>query len=89
MVILNRYKNTLDNLIDSLDIEYPDWPGFSQLGFLWLDSPIWPEFLEQLRQIDKSLNNISKSRSGFPTFLKENCLRNNILVILLKLLSTI
>ena len=67
--ILNKYKNTLDNLIDSLDTEFLDY----------LDSR------NRSRLIDKGLRNALKSRDGSPTFLEKDCLNENISITLLEL----
>lgn len=32
MAILNRYKDTYNNLIDSSDIKFPDWPRLINKG---------------------------------------------------------
>lgn len=68
VVILNKYKNTFNNLIDSLDTESPDW----------LDFPDWPKL------IDKESWNRFRSKVSLLTLLKENCLDKDVLVILLK-----
>ena len=62
--IFNKYKKTLDNLINSSDIESSNYP----------DSPNW------LRLIDKKSYNILKSRDSSPTFSKEDCLNKNVLI---------
>ncbi len=67
MAILNKYKDTLDDFIDSSDIESPDYLNF----------PNRP------RLIDKGLHNVPKSRSGSPTFLEEDCLDKDISITLL------
>ena len=61
--IPNKYKDTLDNLIDSSDIEFP----------YYLD------FLNQLELIDKGSRNMPKSKDNSPTFLEKDCLDKNIL----------
>lgn len=72
-VILNRYKDTLDDLIDSSDSDLSDrsnsldWPGL----------------------IDKGLCNTSRFKDGLSTFLKEHWSEDNISVILLELTFTI
>ena len=66
--IPNKYKDTLDDLIDSLDIGFPDH----------LNSSNRP------RLIDKGSRNTPKSRDGLPTFLKKNCLDENILIMSLE-----
>ena len=60
--ILNKYKETLDDLIDSSDIESPDYP----------DSPNRPELN------DKGLRNTAKSRDGSPNFSIKDCLNEDI-----------
>ncbi len=67
--IFNKYKDTLDNFIDSSDIKSPNW----------LDSP------DRLRLIDKGSRNTPRFRGGSPTLLKENRLDKDILVTLLEL----
>lgn len=73
MTISNRYKDILDKLIDSSDIESsdrahsPDWPGL----------------------IDKGSRNTLRSRDGSPTLSKEDCLDNNVFVMSLELVSII
>ena len=73
MVIFHKYKDTFDNLIDNSDTKSPDYP----------DSPNQP------RLIDKRLRNAFKSRDCLPTFLKEDCLDDNISIMSLKLTSKI
>ena len=51
----NKYKDTLNDLINSLDIEFSNC----------LDSLNWPELIHQ------GLYNVSKSKSGSSTFLKK------------------
>ena len=68
-VICNKYKNTLDDLNDSLDINLLDQ----------LKSLDWIEL------IDKETYNIFNSKSTSPGFLEEDCLDKNILVMLLEL----
>ena len=69
MAISNKYKDTLDDLIDSSDIEFPDHP----------DSSNW------LRLIDiKGSRNTPKFRDGSPTFLEKDCLDENILIMSLE-----
>ena len=71
--IFNKYKDTLDNLIDSSNIESPDYP----------DSSNW------LRLIDKGLYNTLKSKDGSPTFLEEDCLDEDISITSLEPTSKI
>ena len=73
--ILNKYKDTLDDLIDSLDTE----------------SPNQPESLDWLGPIDKGTRNVPRSRGTLPSFLEEekDRLDENIFVTLLELLPKI
>ncbi len=64
MAIPNIYKDTLDNLIDSLDTESSDW----------LDSPNRPGL------IDKRSRNAPRSRGGSPTLSEENRLDVHVLL---------
>ena len=73
MAIPNKSKNTLDNLIDSLDAKFLDH----------LDSPNWQEL------IDKRSCNIPKSRDGSPTFSKEDRLDEDISITSLEPAPTI
>lgn len=66
--IFNKYKDTFDDLINSSDTK------FSNLS----ECLNWPEL------IDKGLCNASKSRSFSPSFLKENCLDKDTLVMALE-----
>ncbi len=66
--IPNKYKDTLDDFIDSLDTESPDRP----------DSPTWPG------QIDKGSQNAPRSRGGSPTLSEENRLNKDVPVISLE-----
>ena len=66
--IFNKYKNTFDDLIDSLDIESLDH----------LDSLNWPGL------IDKGSRNAPKSKDGSPTFLEKDCLDKDISIISLE-----
>ena len=63
--ISNKYKDALNNLIDSSDTEFPNY----------LDSPNW------LGLIDKESWNTSKSRNSSSTFLEEDCLNEDILIL--------
>ena len=65
--ILNKYKNTLDNLIDSSDTKSLDQPDSSNRS----------------RLIDKGLRNASRSRSDSPTLSEEDRLDEDVLVTLL------
>ncbi len=60
--IPNRYKDTLDDLIDSSDTESPDWP----------DSPDRPGL------IDKGSRNVSRSKGNSPTLSEEDRLDEDI-----------
>ena len=66
--IPNKYKDSLDDLIDSSDIEFPDWS----------DSPDYP------RLIDKRLRNAPGSRDTLLTLLEEDRLDENVLFISLE-----
>ncbi len=68
IAIPNKYKDTLDDLIDSSDIESPDRP----------DSPDWPGL------IDKGSRNAPRSRSGSLTLSEEDCLDEDVPVTSLK-----
>lgn len=69
MIISNRYKDTLNDFIDSSDTEFSDW----------LESPNRPG------PIDKGTHNALRSRSASPTLSEEDCLDEDILVTSLKL----
>ena len=71
--ISNKYKDTLDDLMDSSDTKSLDY----------LDSLNWPEF------IDKESRNTPKSRDVSPTFLEEDYLDENISIKSLKPASKI
>ncbi len=62
MAIPNKYKDTLNDLIDSSDTESQDWP----------DSPDRPGL------IDKESRDAPRSRGGSPTLLEENCLDEDV-----------
>lgn len=64
VVIFNKYRDTLNNLIDNSDIEFPNWPDF----------PNWPGL------IDKRSRNALRSRGGLSILSKEDCLDEDILV---------
>lgn len=66
--ILNKYKDTLDNRIDSPDTKFLDWS----------DSPYRPGL------IDKRSRNVPGSKSGSLTLSEEYCLDKNVLVTLLE-----
>ena len=68
MAIFNKYKDTLDNLINSSDIKFSDYPNFLN----------WPEL------IDKRSQNALKSRSGISHFLEDDYLDKDILIMLLE-----
>ena len=72
-VILNKYKNILNDLIYNSDIKFSDD----------LDTLNWP------RLIDKWLRNMLKSRGSLSTFLEKNCLDEDISVTSLELASKI
>lgn len=71
--IFNRYKGTLDDLIDTSDIK----------------SLAQPYSLDLPELIDKRLCNAFRSRNGSQTFSNEDCLNDDISVVLLELASTI
>lgn len=73
IAIPNKYKNTLNNLINSSNIEFLDWPNSLDLPGL----------------IDKRLHNMFKFRGSLPTSLVGNYLDEDILVTLLELVSKI
>ena len=73
MAIPNKYKDTLDDLIDSSDTESSNYP----------DSSNRPEL------INKGSCNMPKSRNGSPMFLKDNHLDKNISITLLEPVSKI
>ena len=60
--ILNKYKDTLDDLIDSSDIESPDQP----------DYPAWPGL------IDKRSRNACRLRGGSPTLSEDDHLDEDV-----------
>ena len=64
----NNYKNTFYDFIDSSDTESADYSN----------SLNWPKL------IDKKLYNARKSRDNSPTFLKKDCLNNDILIMSLE-----
>ncbi len=69
VAIPNKYKDTFDDLIDSLDTEFPDQSN----------SPDRPEL------IDKGSHNMPRSRNDSLTFSEEDCLNKDVLVTLLDL----
>lgn len=73
MAIFNKYYDIFDDFIDSSDTE-----SSSQLKFL-----DWPKL------IDKRTRNARKSKGTLPNLSKEDCLDENILVLLLGLMSKI
>ena len=68
VAIPNKYKDTLDNLIDSSNTKSPNHPN--SLNWLGL--------------IDKGLRNAPKSRDGSSTFSKKDCLDKDISITSLK-----
>lgn len=66
--ILNKYKNILDDFIDSLDTESLDQ----------LESLNWPGL------IDKERHNTPKARNASPSLLEEEHLDEDILVMMLE-----
>ena len=71
--IANKYKATLNDLIDSPDTKSPSEP----------ESPNRPE------SIDKETRNACRSESALPSFSGEDCLDKDISVILLGLVPEI
>ena len=71
--IFNKYKDILNDLIDSSNTKFLDCP----------------DFLNWLQLIDKRSRNIPKSRGGSSTFLEKNCLDEDVLITLLELASKI
>ena len=71
--IPNKYRDTLDDLIDSSDTELPDQP----------ESLVW------LGLIDKGTRNVSRSGGAPLSLLekKKHCLNEDVLVILLELVA--
>ena len=68
MIILNKYKNILDDLIDSSDIEFPDQPKF----------PDWPG------PIDKKIRIAPRSKDASSSLLEENHLGENVSITALE-----
>ena len=66
--ILNKYRNTHDDLINSSDIESLNHPNSSN----------WP------RLIDKESHNTLKFRGGLSTFLEEDYLDEDVSIMLLE-----
>ncbi len=62
MAIPNKYKDTLDDHIDSSDTKSPDWPDFPDRPGL----------------IDKGSRNTPRSRGGSPTLLEEERLDEDV-----------
>ncbi len=60
--IPKKYKDTLDDFINSSDMKFPDKP----------DSPDWP------RLIDKGSRNAPKSKDDSPTLLEEDRLDKDV-----------
>lgn len=74
MTIPNKYRYTLNDHIDSLNIESPN-----ELHFLhWLDFPYW------LGLINNKLCNVPRSRNNSWTILKEDSMDKNVPVMLLE-----
>lgn len=86
VVISIKYKNTFDDLINSLNrnslnwLDSLNWPNSSNQ----LDFPNWPDFSHQPRLIDKRLHNAPRSSSGITTLLENEYLDEDVLVMLLK-----
>ncbi len=73
VTIPNKYKNTLDDFIDSSNKESLNWP----------DCP------DRSGLIDKGSRNTLKSRSDSPILLEENCLNKDVSVTSLELMPKI
>ncbi len=71
--IPNKYKDTLNDLIDSSDIESPDRP----------------QSLDRPGLIDKRSYNLPKFKGGSPSLCEEDCLDEYIPIILLEPVSKI
>ena len=71
--ILNKYKNTFDDLIDSLNTEFLDPPNF----------------LKQPKIIDKRSRNALRSKNNLTTLSEKDYLDKNILVMSLELMLKI
>lgn len=69
MIVSNKHKDTLDNLIDSFNIQ----------------SANLSEFLDLLKSCNKVTYNISRSKSASSTFLGKNYLNKDIAIKLLQL----
>ena len=67
--IPNKYKNTLDNLIDSSNTKFLNQS----------------ESLDRLGPIDKGTHNVPRYRGTSPSLLEEDCLDKNVLVTFLEL----
>ena len=68
MAIPNKYKNTLDDLIDSSDTESPDQPK----------SP------DQSGSIDKMIRNSPRLTGALLSLMGENCLDKDVSIMVLK-----
>ncbi len=79
MAISNKYKDTLDDLIDSSDIEFSDWPNSPNRP----DSPDWPGLF------NKGSRNAPRSRGNSLTLLEEDYLDEDVLVTSLDLVPKI
>lgn len=73
MVISNKYKDTLDDLIDSSDME-----SLNQL-----------DFPDRSGLIDKGLGYASRSRDNSLTLLEDNQLDEDVSVTLLELVPNV
>lgn len=73
IILPKRYEDSLDELVESLDIDSLDWTNSLNL----------------LRVIDKRSCNVYKFRSDLLTLIKVHCLDDNIKVISLELTSKI
>lgn len=85
--IPSRYKNTLNDLINSSDTEFLDRLESLDLpeSLNWLESPNWPESLDRLEPINKGTRNALRSKRALSTLLEEDDLDEYISVTSLKL----
>ena len=73
VAIYNKYKNTLDDLINSSDTASLDYTNSSN----------WP------RLIHKKLYHAHKSKDGSPTFIEQDCFNKDVLITSLEPASKI
>ena len=75
MAIPNKFESIFDDLIDSSDRESPDQP----------ESPNQPESPDWPGPIDKKTRNTPRSKGALPNLLEEDCLDEDVLLMLLEL----